>query len=94
MQVSKKNHVTRAYTVTVSGDVKTQNAQIHLLGDVNGDGRVNAMDCTRLLMHVNRSQLLTDTYALKCADVNGDSRLNAMDCTRLLTHVNKTQPLW
>ena len=45
-------------------------------------------------MHVNRSMLLTDAYALKCADVNGDSRVNAMDCTRLLTHVNKTQPLW
>ena len=94
MRVMKNNHVTREYTVTVSGDAKTQNAVIWLLGDVNGDGRVNAMDCTRLLMHVNRSQLLTDAYALKCADVNRDSRLNAMDCTRLLTHVNKTQPLW
>ena len=94
VQVSKKNHVTREYTVTVGGDVKTLNTEIWLLGDVNGDGRVNAMDCTRLLMHVNRSKLLTDAYALKCADVNGDSRVNAMDCTRLLTHVNKTQPLW
>ena len=94
VQVSKKNHVTREYTVTVGGDVKTLNTEIWLLGDVNGDGRVNAMDCTRLLMHVNRSMLLTDAYALKCADVNGDSRVNAMDCTRLLTHVNKTQPLW
>ena len=94
MQVSKKNHVTREYTVTVSGNAKTQNAEIWLLGDVNGDGRVNAMDCTRLLTHVNKTQLLTDAYALKCADVNRDSRVNAMDCTRLLTHVNKTQPLW
>jgi len=94
MKVSKKNHVTREYSVTVSSGTKTQNAEIRLLGDVNGDGRVNAMDCTRLLMHVNRSKLLTDAYALKCADVNGDSRVNAMDCTRLLTHVNKTQPLW
>ena len=94
VQVSKKNHVTREYTVTVGGDVKTLNTEIWLLGDVNGDGHVNAMDCTRLLMHVNRSKLLTDAYALKCADVNGDSRVNAMDCTRLLTHVNKTQPLW
>ena len=94
MKVSKKNHVTREYTVTVSTGTKTQNAQIHLLGDVNLDGRVNAMDCTRLLMHVNRSMLLTDAYALKCANVNRDSRVNAMDCTRLFTHVNKTQPLW
>ena len=94
VQVSKNNHVTREYSVTVGGDVKTLNTEIWLLGDVNGDGRVNAMDCTRLLMHVNKTQSLSDPYALKCADVNGDSRLNAMDCTRLLTHVNKTQPLW
>ena len=94
VQVSKNNHVTREYTVTVGGDVKTLNTEIWLLGDVNGDGRVNAMDCTRLLMHVNKTQSLSNPYALKCADVNGDSRLNAMDCTRLLTHVNKTQPLW
>ena len=94
MRVMKKNHVTREYTVTVSGSAKTQNAEIWLLGDVNGDGRVNAMDCTRLFTHVNKTQPLTDAYALKCADVNRDSRVNAMDCTRLFTHVNRTQPLW
>ena len=49
VQVSKKNHVTREYTVTVGGNVKTLNVEIWLLGDVNGDGCVNAMDCTRLL---------------------------------------------
>ena len=94
VQVSKKNHVARTYTVTVGSNMATLNAQIHLLGDVNLDGRVNAMDCTRLLKHVNETQLLTDAYALKCANVNGDGRVNAMDCTRLLKHVNETQPLW
>ena len=94
MQVSKKNHVTREYTVMVSGDTKTQNAQIHLLGDVNGDGRVNAMDYTRLLRHVNETQPLTDAYALKCSDVSRDTRVNTMDYTRLLKHVDETQPLW
>lgn len=94
MRVSKKNHVTRAYTVTVSGNAKTQNAEIWLLGDVNGDGVVNIKDCSRLLKHVNRTQLLTDAYALKCANTNGDSTVNIKDCSRLLKHVNKTQPLW
>ena len=37
---------------------KTQNAEIWLLGDVNGDGRVNAMDYTRLLKYVNETQPL------------------------------------
>ena len=94
MRVMKNKHVTREYTVTVSGDAKTQNAEIWLLGDVNGDGRVNAMDYTRLLKHVNETQPLTDAYALKCSNVNGDNRVNAMDYTRLLKHVNETQPLW
>ena len=94
VQVSKKNHVTRAYTVTVGGDTKTQNAEIWLLGDVNGDGIVNIKDCSRLFKHVNKTQLLTDAYALKCANTNGDSAVNIKDCSRLLKHVNKTQPLW
>ena len=94
VQVSKKNHVTREYSVTVGGDVKTLNTEIRLLGDVNGDGRVNTMDYTRLLKHVNETQLLTDAYALKCSDVNKDNRVNTMDYTRLLKHVNETQPLW
>ena len=94
VQVSKKNHTTREYTVTVGGDVKTLNAEIWLLGDVNGDGIVNIKDCSRLFKHVNKTQLLTDTYALKCANTNGDSDVNIKDCSRLLKHVNKTQPLW
>ena len=94
VQVSKKNHVTREYTVTVGGNVKTLNAEIWLLGDVNGDGVVNIKDCSRLFKHVNKTQLLTDTYALKCANTNGDSDVNIKDCSRLLKHVNKTQPLW
>lgn len=94
MRVMKKNHVTREYTVTVSGDTKTQNAEIRLLGDVNGDGIVNIKDCSRLFKHVNKTQLLTDAYALKCANTNGDSIVNIKDCSRLFKHVNKTQPLW
>ena len=94
MQVSKKNHVTREYTVTVSGSAKTQNAEIRLLGDVNADGIVNIKDCSRLFKHVNKTQLLTDAYALKCANTNGDSIVNIKDCSRLFKHVNKTQPLW
>ena len=58
MTVSKSKHVTREYTVTVDNGKVTQNAEIWMLGDVNGDGRVNAMDCTRLFTHVNKTQPL------------------------------------
>ena len=94
MKVSKKNHVTREYTVTVSTGTKTQNAQIHLVGDVNLDGVVSIKDCSRLFKHVNKTQLLTDAYALKCANTNGDTVVDIKDCSRLFKHVNKTRPLW
>ena len=94
MKVSKKNHVTREYTVSVTTGTKTQNAQIHLLGDVNLDGIVNIKDCSRLFKHVNTTQLLTDAYALKCANTNRDSTVNIKDCSRLFKHVNTTQLLW
>ena len=94
VKVSKKNHVTREYTVTVSTGTKTQNAQIHLLGDVNLDGVVSIKDCSRLFKHVNKTQLLTDAYALKCANTNGDTVVDIKDCSRLFKHVNKTRPLW
>ena len=94
VQVSKKDHVTREYTVTVSGDTKTLDTRIHLLGDVNLDGIVNIKDCSRLFKHVNKTQLLTDPYALKCANTNADTTVNIKDCSRLFKHVNKTQPLW
>ena len=94
MTVSKSKHVTREYTVTVNNGKVTQNAEIWLLGDVNGDGVVNIKDCSRLFKHVNKTQLLTDAYALKCANTNGDSIVNIKDCSRLFKHVNKTQPLW
>ncbi len=94
MKVSKANHVTREYTVTVGTAAVTQDVQINLLGDVDFDGVVNANDCTRLFKHVNETDLLTDEYALKCANVNGDSIVNTKDCTRLFKHVNGTEPLW
>ena len=58
MKVSKKNHVTRAYSVTVSTGTKTQNAQIHLLGDINGDGRINTSDVGKINMHAKDKKLL------------------------------------
>lgn len=92
MQVMKQNHVTREYTVIVDGNV-TQNVKIHLLGDVNGDGKINAKDWNKLKAHLNKSALLVD-YSLKCADVNGDNKVNAKDWNRMKGHINRTNPLW
>ena len=93
MKVSKKNHVTRAYSVTVSTGTKTQNAQIHLLGDVNGDGRINTSDVGKANMHAKNKKLLTG-YEFACADINGDGRINTSDVGKINMHAKNKKRLW
>lgn len=83
MKVSKKNHVTREYTVTVTTGTMTQNAQIHLRGDVNGDGAVNKTDALHLLKHT----ILPAAYTInQSGDMNGDGAVNKADALHLLKH--------
>lgn len=54
-----------------------------LWGDVNWDGRVNAMDATRILRYATK--LVDADQVHRCvADVNGDGKINAMDATQIL----------
>ena len=57
-----------------------------LKGDVNGDGKVNTMDVSRLYAHVRGTNPLSDEQ-LANADVNGDGKINTMDVSRLYAHV-------
>ncbi len=83
MKVSKKNHATREYTVTVSAGTQTQNAQIHLRGDVNGDGAVNKTDALHLLKHT----ILPTVYKInQSGDMNGNGAVNKADALYLLKH--------
>jgi len=93
VRVMKTNHVTREYTVTVSDTNVTQNAEIWLLGDINGDGKVNTKDWNGIKRHVNETELLSG-YALSCADVSGDGKVTTKDWNRVKRHVNETELLW
>ena len=95
MQVSKKNHVTREYTVTVSGDVKTQNAEIWLLGDVNGDGVKDMTDVVQICRRFNGKTSVFDNgdaetraYRLKVADIYADNSIDTTDINQILRYYN------
>ena len=95
MQVMKQNHVTRKYTVIVGTNPVVQDVKIHLLGDVTGDGKVNAIDLSRVKAHISQSKPLTDAYLLQCANVAGSgSTINAVDLSRIKAHITQTKPLW
>jgi hypothetical protein len=56
-----------------------------LLGDVNGDGRVNARDA-RLLLRYAAGLADENEIVLDAADYNGDGRVNARDARALLRY--------
>ena len=93
MRVSKKNHVTREYSATVTAGTKTQNAEIWLLGDVNGDGRINTSDVGKANMHAKNKKLLTG-YEFACADINGDGKVNTSDVGKINAHAKGKKLLW
>jgi hypothetical protein len=94
LTVRKANHVTRAYTVTVGDRAVVQDVKIHLKGDIDGNGKVNLGDTTKIYSHVKKTALITDEYMLLCADIDGNGKLNLGDTTKVYAHVKKTNPLW
>ena len=94
LKVSKANHVTREYTVVVGTDDVTQDAKIHLLGDINGDGKVTTIDFGRANSHARGVAILTG-YELLCVDtVKQDGLVKTADAGRVNAHARGTSLLW
>ena len=69
LRVEKLNHVTRDYSVTLSGNT-TQNVTICPLGDANLNGKVQANDAMMAYQHAQgKADMQLTDYAFKCADV-------------------------
>ncbi len=89
IKVNSSSHSDANYTLTINADEIT-----YLKGDVNGDGAINAMDVSALLVSSARQAVgytegvLTGENAL-AADVNEDGEINAMDASYILTYSAK-----
>ena len=93
LTVSKENHVQRTYTVTVGEEAVVLDVKLHLIGDIDGNGKVNVGDVAKLNGHIKNIALLTDDYQLLCANVNGGS-LNMGDTASLYSHIKGTKTLY
>ena len=93
VRVSKKDHVTREYEITVEDEAIEEELKIHLKGDVDGNGRLMVTDYNAILKHVKKTSTL-DGYAFACADIDGNGRIMVTDYNGVLKHVKKTSLLW
>ena len=83
LKVMKENHVTREYTVVVGTDDVTQDVEIYLKGDADGDGIVSISDVTALLDYLADSANVP-ACGEDGLDVDGDETVNISDVTALL----------
>lgn len=79
---AKVGNYTASYTLNVKDPLP------YTLGDVNRDGKINALDATAILKHVSKKKILTGD-ALKAADVTKDGKVNSLDAVRILKFVAK-----
>jgi len=93
LRVSKKDHVTREYAITVESQESVIDLKIHLVGDVDGNGKVNTIDASKANAHARGVQYLDD-YEASCGDVNFDTRLNTPDVARINAHARSVEFLW
>lgn len=93
IEVSKLNHATRTYEITVEREDITEALKIHLKGDINGDGKVNVVDVAKANAHAKKTVYIED-YELLCADINGDGKVNVVDVAKMNAHAKKTVFLW
>ena len=91
--VSKANHATRTYEIVVADADIEQDMKIHLLGDINGDGKANTVDVARANANAKGTKALTG-YEFDCANVNGDTKVNTVDVAKINAHAKGTASLW
>ena len=92
--VSKKNHVSRSYTVALSGGKLNLDVKLNLIGDVTGDGNVNMGDISKLYAHIRGTAPITDAYQLLCGNATDDNTVNMGDISAIYSHIKGTKKLY
>ncbi len=94
--VERENYATRKYTVitTEEDDLTVSTSfSLNLVGDINGDGKVNMVDVARVNAAAKGISAL-EGYASDCADVNGDGKINMIDVAAMNAHAKGITALW
>lgn len=79
---------------TING--KTANCTVtvkeNVLGDINGDGKINTKDWNRMYEYINETQEFNEDELL-LGDLNKDGKVNIKDWNRMYDHITEVDPL-
>ena len=73
-----EGYVTRSYTATVAGGSVNIEAELHMVGDINGDGNITTVDVGLANAHAKGTKTL-EGYDFDVAEVSGDEILTTVD---------------
>lgn len=82
ISTTRRGSVENPYRITITASLDTSS-----LGDVDGDGKISALDALLLLQHINDLVNLTEAQ-FERADLNADGRLTASEALRILQYVS------
>lgn len=81
--VKTSGNLATGWTITY----KEKDYTIVVLGDINGDGKVNTGDTLCISQHIENFKQITVQNYLKAADINMDGKINTGDSLALRQHV-------
>ncbi|MBO5530202.1 MAG: cadherin-like beta sandwich domain-containing protein [Bacilli bacterium] len=77
-------------TVTINNNTKTYNVVV--FGDTNGDGKISAIDYSKVKAQILKTASLNGSYSL-AADTNKDGKVSAIDYSKIKSHILKIDSL-
>ena len=79
-----RTNMTITYTDD-EGNVQIYNTSV--LGDVNGDGNINALDYVKIKNHIMNTKKITGDVFILSADYNNDGKISALDYVRIKNYI-------
>ena len=79
-----RTNMTITYTDD-EGNVQIYNTSV--LGDVNGDGNINALDYVKIKNHIMNTKKINGDVFILSADYNNDGKISALDYVRIKNYI-------
>jgi beta-N-acetylglucosaminidase len=73
--------------ITITTNGSTVNYSVVVRGDLNGDGKMSALDYVKIRNYLDGASSLSGAY-LKSADTSGDGKVTALDYVKVRNHLD------